>query len=115
MGYEHSISAVLLTYSLLAVAFGLLAKILSAINKDGRPFTKKNVKLFRTIAIIVICCAAVPMVVSSIAGFFDAQATFHLTFTVQDFWFAVAGAIVGVISEIFYYGNELQEDVDLIA
>lgn len=100
---------------ILAVVLILLALILTEIKKNGRPFTKENFRKLRAMAILVISCSVIPMMVSSVAGFFDAKATFQLTFETRDFWFIVAGIIIGIISEIFYYGYELQEDVDSIA
>ena len=40
---------------------------------------------------------------------------FDLNFGDIDILIPLAGVIVGIISEIFVYGNELQEDNDLIA
>lgn len=99
---------------LLAAAIVLLALILTSIRKEGRPFTKMNVSKFRLMAILIIICAVINLIVSSIAGFFDPQAAFQLTFGVSDFVYAVIGAIFGIISEIFYYGYELQEEMDSI-
>lgn len=65
-------------------------------------------------AILIIICAVINLIVSSIAGFFDPQAAFQLTFGVSDFVYAVIGGIFGIISEIFYYGYELQEEMDSI-
>lgn len=100
---------------LLAVVFVLLALILGEIQKNGKPFTKANCTKLRVMAIITICCAFVPMLVASVAGFFDPNATFQLSLEMNDIFLGIAGAIIGIVSEIFYYGNELQDEMDSIA
>ncbi|MCR4651097.1 MAG: DUF2975 domain-containing protein [Lachnospiraceae bacterium] len=100
---------------LMAAAIVILALVLSSIRNTGRPFTKENVMKFRVMAILLIVCSVSRILVASIAGFFDPQATFQLTFELSDFVYGVAGVIVGIISEIFYYGHELQEELDSIA
>ena len=100
---------------LMAAAVVLLAMVLTSIGKEGRPFTKGNVNKFRGMAILMVVCAVCRVLVSSVAGFFDPQASFQLTFGVTDLVYGVIGAILGIISEIFYYGYGLQEELDSIA
>ena len=100
---------------LMAATVVLLALVLTSIGREGRPFTKGNVSKFRVMAILLVVCAVIRMLVSSIAGFFDPQATFQLTVGLLDIVYAVAGAMVLIISEIFYYGYGLQEELDSIA
>jgi len=100
---------------LIAIAVALLAMVLTEIMKTGRPFTKSTVKKFRIMASVIICCAVVKMLVSCVAGFFDPQATFQLSIELLDLWYGVVGTMIGIISEIFHYGYELQEDMDAIA
>lgn len=100
---------------LMAAAVVLLALILTNIRKEGRPFSQKNVNMLRVMAILLIICAVSKIIVSSFSGFFDPQATFQLTFGLTDLVYGVVGAIIGIISEIFYYGYGLQEELDSIA
>ena len=90
----------------------LLSSILAEIKKNGKPFTKQNVTKLRVMAWLCIAVAVLPSIVTSFAGFFDDKAVFQLTFNLIPGLF---GAFIGIISEIFHYGHELQDEMDSIA
>ena len=93
-----------------AVALFLLSLILKRIAITGKPFDTKIINLMKVIAVVI-------MVPPFAEGFVEVTKgnTFDLNFGDIDILIPLAGVIVGIISEIFVYGNELQEDNDLIA
>lgn len=99
----------------LAVALTILSSILNEICKTGKPFTANIVKKFKHIAYVLIAAAPLAIIASNIAGFFDPTALTGFTISASDLLMLIFGAISGIISEIFYYGTELQEEMDMIA
>ncbi len=104
-------------YLFIAAALFLFSLILGEIHKTGRPFSKKIIKNLRAMAFILIFASIIPNTVSSIVcGFFDADAlSFSLGFESINLVVMISGVVVGLFSEIFNYGFELQENMDSIA
>lgn len=99
-----------------AAAILILSSILSSICKTGKPFTKANTNKFKLIAILLIISAPLAMAASVFAGFLDPTAvTSGFTFRFADIVIIVFGVIIGIISEIFYYGEKLEDEMDKIA
>lgn len=92
----------------LAVSLVILSSILNEICKTGKPFTAKIVKKFKAMAIILIAAVPLAMLMSCITAL-------SLTFSFSDILIMIFGAIIGIISEIFYYGTKLEEEMDKIA
>ena len=91
----------------------ILGLILREVQLNGKPFTKKITKMLRSIAVIVIIGGFVPAVVSPFV--INDGTTFSFHFDVINFAFSALGVMIGIISEIFVYGYELQDDNDSIA
>ena len=91
----------------------ILGLILREVQLNGKPFTKKIIKMLRIIAFIVIIGGFVPAVVSIFVSSDGATHSFH--FDVINFAFSALGVMIGIISEMFVYGYELQDDNDSIA
>lgn len=104
-------------YLFIAAALFLFSLILSEIHKTGRPFSKKIINKLRTIAFVLIFASIIPNTVSSmVCDFLDADAlSFSLSFETINLAIMVFGVVVGLFSEIFNYGFELQENMDSIA
>jgi hypothetical protein len=109
------IFANLVRIGMIFAMFVLLSMFMNDLQKNGKPFTKKNIKRLRVIAILTMFTAVLPEFIQSIAGFFDAKATFTLTLTLANGVLLLLGVIFGIISEVFVYGYELEEEMDSIA
>ncbi|MBQ8961420.1 MAG: hypothetical protein IJ071_09480 [Ruminococcus sp.] len=97
----------------LAAEVLLLCLILIHVRIKGTPFTKTVIWILRIMAVILFLTGCMPsfVEVSSDPSSFAVSTTFGF----QNFLVFGLGAVIGVISEIFVYGRELQEDNDLIA
>lgn len=97
------------------VTFIILSMFMQDLYKTGKPFTKKSITRLRAIAIISMIGAVLPELVSSIAGMFDADAVFTLEVNFADIIIILLAAVFGILSEVFEYGYELQQEMDEIA
>lgn len=98
-----------------AVVMLLLSLVLGGIHSTGKPFSKNNIRLLQTIAYVLLAASIVPEVGYSI---FSAWPDFeYLTFQIDmgNIIIMFFGATIGLISEIFKYGNDLQDNMDSIA
>lgn len=92
--------------------------LLLQIHRNGQPFSKKTVNMLRILAVTVMLCGVFPDVIVSIANaVHNNSAMIHVSFLLEGKNFAIMGTglAIGIISEIFIYGYELQEDNDSIA
>ena len=86
------------------------------IKKGESPFQRDSVKILRCAAILIIVEGILPGVVKFLIAFFSMSCvSMNMTFDPQDIFIVVLGIVVGMISEVFRYGCDLQEDSDLIA
>lgn len=100
---------------LVFIIFLFLDILLTDIRKNRKPFAIKTVNCLRAMAVCTMLISILPKAVMSIGGFFDSTASFILTFRlIQDGVFLMIGAAIGIISEIFRYGIELEDDLDSI-
>lgn len=101
---------------LITLITGLL---LFQIHKNGQPFSKKTVNMLRILAVTVILCGMFPDVIVRIIAnaVQNNSAMIPVSFLLEGKNLAImgTGAAIGIISEIFIYGYELQEDNDSIA
>jgi len=99
---------------MMAVLFLIAYFMMQNIVKEGKPFSRKNIKRLRIMSIIIMLAALIPGSVKLLMTF-----AVFLNVTVQfsqiSFLVLVLGVLLGVISEVFRYGYELQEDLDQIA
>ena len=78
------------------------------------PFSKRNIRRLRVIAVLTMLLAIVPaaaMLIFKMVVFSHV----NLGFSQINFFVLMTGILLGIISEIFKYGHELQEDMDQIA
>ncbi|MDD6215716.1 MAG: hypothetical protein PUB28_03035 [Roseburia sp.] len=102
--------------SCLAVSQLLLSLVLLEIAKSGKPFGKGNVKKVRGMALVLIASYPLQMLLSLILeGMNPASNGFIVKIQFDDIIVLLFGAIIGIISEIFFYGKEIEEEMDTIA
>ena len=106
---KRGIQAIVMMLPLLIVYL-----ILKRIEKTGKPFDEKIVKMLRILALMIIIAGVLPAFVETFANLVRFE-TFTVEFNGFDLFIPLLGVIIGIISEIFVYGKELQEDNDLIA
>lgn len=97
-----------------AAALILLYIGLNRIASTGKPFDTKIINILRAMAIVIIAGGLLPPFVEGFISVTQGN-TFELRFGDIDIFIPLAGVIVGILSEIFVYGKDLQEDNDLIA
>lgn len=102
--------------SLIFAIFLFLDIIMNEINKTGKPFTSKTVNCLRTMAVLTMLLVILPHVASLIGGFADPTATTLITIDfIKDGAFVMIGAALGIISEVFRYGCDLEDEMSSIA
>lgn len=104
----------LLGYALICIILFILGSMLLYIRKNGKPFSKSNIRKMQIIACLTIGCGILPSALSTMIMFICTN-SFVLEYGVHEIITMFLGSAIGIVSEIFYYGNELQNDVDLIA
>lgn len=100
---------------LICIIFILLTLMLRDINKNGRPFTKVNTSRLRWMTLLTAVCAIVPNIATAISAVVQNNEAFQMTFSVGNQVALLIGVVIGIISEIFHYGCELQAEMDCIA
>lgn len=97
----------------------ILGLILLEVHKIGKPFSKRIINELRVLAVFVIVGGMLPDAIVSIItdivnGTFS-QVDIDLMLSSKNIIISIIGVVIGVVSEIFVYGYELQDDIDLIA
>lgn len=98
----------------ISVSFVLLSLIMVEINKDGKPFSKGIILKLRVLAVWIMVGAYIPNIAVCVAEFVKTSVTTVL-FNIDNVFVLLLGATIAIISEIFVYGYELQEEMDSIA
>lgn len=78
------------------------------------PFSKKNIYRLRIIAVLTMLLALLPesvMIIVKLVVFYNV----NIRISQINFFVLMTGVLLGVISEIFNYGHELQEEIEQIA
>ena len=99
---------------IMAIPLLLIYFIIRRTGATGKPFDDKNIRDLRIISIIVIIGGILPMAVESFVGVIIYDSV-SVEIELFDLFIPLTGVIIGIISEIFVYGRDLQEDNDLIA
>ena len=99
---------------MMAVLFLFAYFMMQNIVKDGKPFSRKNINRLRVMAVITMLAALIPGCVK-IMMTFAVFSNVTVQFSQVTFLVLILGVLLGVISEVFRYGYELQEDLDQIA
>lgn len=98
----------------LIIVFILLKKVLIDIKKNEKLFTISNYKRFRYMAIAIFIGEFMSIFIEYISSVYI-HSTITLSMDNTDFYWGIIFVILGVISEVFYYGYKLQEEIDFIA
>lgn len=101
-------------YAMMAVLFGIACIIFRDVQNGSTPFNKQHVKRMQAMALLVILTALVPGAVQLVITLFIFKSAAGY-FSGVSFLILLLGVLLGIISEIFKYGCELQEDMDQIA
>lgn len=99
---------------LMEIIFILLYTMLSRVKNGLTPFSRKCVSILRSVAIFSFLLALLPKVVD-IAGSMIIFQYITISFSSLNFYIVSIGVVFGILSEIFKFGCELQEDIDQIA
>lgn len=104
----------ILGYVMICLILFILGLMLLHIRKNGKPFSKSNIRKLQIIAGLTIGCGILPSVLATVITFICTGSAF-LDYGVHEICIMFLGSAIGILSEIFYYGNELQDDMDSIA
>lgn len=103
-------------------AFGItmiLGLILLEVHKIGKPFSKRIINELRVLAVFVILGGVLPdsiaPIIEDVVNGTSSQISVELVMSAKNVIVSIIGVVIGVVSEIFVYGYELQDDVDSIA
>lgn len=78
------------------------------------PFSKKNIMRLRIMAVLTMLLAIMPAIImNSIKMIYFYN--INIGFSQINFFVMMIGVLLGVISEVFKYGHELQEEIEQIA
>jgi len=99
---------------IIEIIFIFLYIMLSRVKKGLTPFSVDNVSILRIIAFLSFFLALLPVGVNMVGSMIAFQyATIY--YSPLNFYIIAIGVVFGIISEIFKYGCELQEDMNQIA
>ena len=99
---------------LIEIIFIFLYIMLSRVKKGLTPFSVNNVSILRTVAFLSIFLAILPVFVNMVGSMITFQYA-TIGYSSLNFYIMAIGVVFGIISEIFKYGCELQEDMNQIA
>ena len=99
-------------------AFGItliLGLILLEVHKIGKPFSKRIINELRVLAMFVILGGIIAPIIQDMVNGTSSEISVELVMSAKNVIVSIIGVVIGVVSEIFVYGYELQDDVDSIA
>lgn len=98
----------------LCIALLIVSFIFIEIRKNGKPFSKVIIWELRILAITIMVGAYAPDIITNIVA---GNTVFieYIIFSSKNLLITALGVSIGMLSEIFVYGYELQEDMDSIA
>lgn len=99
---------------LMEIIFILIYKMLSEMKKGRTPFSRYCVRILRCVAILSFLLALLPKFADIVGSIIVFQYV-TISFSSLNFYIISMGVVFGVISEIFDFGCELQNDIDQIA
>ncbi len=97
-----------------ALAIFFIFLILSRVRKTGKPFDSTVITYMRAASLTVIVGGVLPFFLTMILGVIK-ESGFSIEIANIDLLMPLVGVALGIVSEIFVYGKDLQEDNDLIA
>lgn len=97
----------------------ILSMMLLEVHKIGKPFSRKIIWELRILAVFVIVGGflpdtVIPMIVNTLHGTSELIGI-DVVLSAKNVVVSVIGVVIGIVSEIFVYGYELQDDMDSIA
>ena len=98
----------------ICIVFIIIDLIMIEIIKNGKPFSTSSIVKLRILAVWIMIGAYLPDVVVFVVSMIKINIA-EIIFDPKNMFIMLFGIIIGIISEIFYYGYELQEDMDSIA
>lgn len=98
----------------ISIVFVIIDLIMAEIVKNGKPFSKSIIKKLQILAVWIMIGAYLPDIVVFVVDMSKLNVA-EIVFDSKNIFVMLFGMIIGIVSEIFYYGFELQEDVDSIA
>lgn len=98
----------------MSISFVIISLIMVEITKHGKPFSKRIIVKLRVLGIWVMISAYLPDAVPCLVEFVRNNEGYFFP-EISHVFVSFLGILLVIISEIFYYGYELQEDVDSIA
>lgn len=100
----------------ITIAQIILSFMLRNIINTGRPFSSNNASKIRAIAIVLICSFPLEIILTLIGhGMCSTQNANLICINYEGIILMFIGTIIGIISEIFFYGKELEDEMDQIA
>lgn len=100
----------------MCVVLILFSCILNEIHKTGRPFSQKIIKRMQTMAVLLMVAAVFPDMAVMVVKVVTSTNTAKMNlFDYENVIPMIFGVCMGLMSEIFKYGYEIQEDIDQIA
>ena len=97
----------------------ILAFMLLEVHKNGNPFSKRIINELRILAVFIIIGGILPDAISNlISNAVHGTSTLmntEMILNAKNVIVSVIGVVIGIVSEIFVYGYELQDDMDSIA
>lgn len=114
--YVGNLAKDLIRFIFMSFALFCIYMIFDKIKKGESPFQKSSVIYLRVAGIFVFCEGFVACVAKYLIIIIGTdEMMINLLISQQDIFLIIFGVIIAMISEIFKYGCELQEDSDLIA
>lgn len=108
-------SSVVVDIAIFSVIAFIASAMLSRIHKEGRPFTKENIKNLRTIGELIMIDSFAPALISSVVGIILNIAGKIEDWSVMlnvDIDIVLIGALFFLLATIFAYGAKLQQESD---
>ena len=101
-------------------AFGvtlILFLMLLEVHKNGKPFSKRIINELSVLAVFVIIGGIIPNALTTVIHneIYRLDSQIEMVLCAKNVIISLIGVVIGIVSEIFIYGYELQDDMDLIA
>lgn len=100
--------------ALIEIIFIFLYRMLSQVQHGITPFSRSSVSILRKVAVFSFLLALLPKCVDIVGSIMIFQYV-TISFSPLNFYILSVGVVFGILSEIFKFGCELQEDIDQIA
>lgn len=103
---------------MLSIILVLVSMILMDARKNEKPFSKPIIWKLRIMSVVIIIGSFMPGPIASLVDAVMSNSDLVIEIAlpqIKNFMISTFGVIIGILSEIFVYGYELQEDMDSIA